>query len=206
VATLGFTRADFDIFKLEGFDERMQQILARVRPRLVRLGNELAPELARKLHLEFFPHVARHARRTVNPPPETWAAFGPSPKGYKRYGYLALCISRFGIHARAVVKSEADHRVEMGRRLANQAAELTKSFKGAPVARYDRWNFEHLPAPGPATDDLWRDLAQGLAKKTGGLDLGFGWPVAEALHADRAEFLDAFRELEPLYRILRSVA
>ncbi len=151
--TLGFTRADFDIFKLEGFDERMQQILGRVRPRLVRLGNDLAPELARKLHLEFFPHVARHARRTVNPPPETWAAFGPSPKGYKRYGYLALCISGFGIHARAVVKSEADNRVEMGRRLANQAAELTRSFKGTSVARYDRWNFERLPAPIPATDE-----------------------------------------------------
>jgi uncharacterized protein YktB (UPF0637 family) len=206
VPTLGFTRADFDIFKLEGFDERMQQILGRVRPRLVRLGNDLAPELARKLHLEFFPHVARHARRTVNPPPETWAAFGPSPKGYKRYGYLALCISGFGIHARAVVKSEADNRVEMGRRLANQAAELTRSFKGTPVARYDRWNFERLPAPIPATDELWCDLAQGLAKKTGGLDLGFGWPVADALKVDRAEFVDAFRELEPLYRVLRSVA
>src|SRR5271157_2404303 len=110
MAGLGFTPTDFAVFKVEGFSERMQQIYARVRPRLMRLGNELAPELARKLHLEFFPHVARHARRTVNPPPETWAAFGPSPKGYKRYGYLALCISGEGIHARAVVKSEADER------------------------------------------------------------------------------------------------
>src|SRR5271170_1601702 len=93
VATLGFTAVDFGVFKVEGFNERMQQIYEHVRPKLVRLGDELAPELARRLHMEFFPHVAKHARRTVNPPPETWAAFGPSPKGYKRYGYLALCIS-----------------------------------------------------------------------------------------------------------------
>src|SRR5271170_572462 len=120
----------------------MQQILGRVRPRLVRLGNDLAPELARKLHLEFFPHVARHARRTVNPPPETWAAFGPSPKGYKRYGYLALCISGAGLHARMVVKAEAERRSEMARGLAGNAALLAKSLRGTAVARYEKWDFK----------------------------------------------------------------
>ncbi len=205
MATLGFTRTDFEVFKIEGFDERMQQIHAHVRPRLLRLGDELAPELARKLHLEFFPHVARHARRTVNPPPETWAAFGPSPKGYKRYGYLALCISGVGVHARAVVKSEADKRPEMARLLRSKAAELAKSFKGAPIARYDKWDFTRIPAAQPEKDELWGELADGIAKKTGGLDVGFGWSVSEALGLDRAELLDAYRELEPLYRILRSV-
>jgi len=92
MAGLGFTPTDFEVFKVPGFSARMQEIYARVRPRLVKLGGELAPELASKLQLEFFPHVAKHVRRSVNPPPETWAAFGPSPRGYKRYGYLALCI------------------------------------------------------------------------------------------------------------------
>src|ERR1700682_2728661 len=124
MAGMGFTPTHFAVFKVEGFNERMQQIYAHVRPKLVRLGDELAPQLARKLHLEFFPHVARHARRTVNPPPETWAAFGPSPKGYKRYGYLALCILGAGLHARTVVKSEADHRSAMGAKIRTKASEL----------------------------------------------------------------------------------
>lgn len=206
MSTLGFTRNHFQVFSIEGFNERMQQIYAHVRPKLLRLGDELAPELARKLHMEFFPHVAKHARRTVNPPPETWAAFGPSPKGYKRYGYLALCISGAGIHARAVVKSEADKRPEMARLLQSKAAELAKSFKGAPIARYDKWDFTRIPPPELETDGLWSELAQGIAKKTGGLDVGFGWSMNEALRLDRAELLDAYRELEPLYRILRSVS
>src|SRR5260370_31423410 len=113
MATLGFSAADFRVFRIEGFNERMAQLYASVRPKLLRLGDELAPELARKLHMEFFPHVAKHARRTVNPPPETWAAFGPSPKGYKRYGYLALCISGAGLHSRAGGKSGADTRPGM---------------------------------------------------------------------------------------------
>ena len=82
MATLGFNRADFQVFEVEGFNERMAQLYATVRPKLLRLGDDLAPQLARKLHLEFFPHVAKHARRTVNPPPETWCAFGPSSRMY----------------------------------------------------------------------------------------------------------------------------
>jgi len=205
VTTLGFKPVDFEVFKIEGFNERMQQIYAHVRPKLVRLGDELAPELARKLHMEFFPHVARHARRTVNPPPETWAAFGPSPKGYKRFGYLALCISGAGLHARAVVKSEADHRPEMARSLKAKAAQLVKSFKGAPLARYDKWDFKTIPAPEPDALEMFSSLADALNKKSGGIDVGFGWTRMGSLRLDRAELLDAFRELEPLYRVLRSV-
>ena len=115
MATLGFIRRDFDVFAIEDFNARMAKIYDLIRPRLIRLGIELAPELSRKLHMEFFPHVPRHMRRTANPPDETWTAFGPSRAGYKRYGYLALCISRAGIHARAVVKSDADQRAGDGR-------------------------------------------------------------------------------------------
>jgi uncharacterized protein YktB (UPF0637 family) len=205
VATLGFTAVDFSVFKVEGFNERMQQIYEHVRPKLIRLGDELAPELARRLHMEFFPHVAKHARRTVNPPPETWAAFGPSPKGYKRYGYLALCISGAGLHARAVVKAEADNRPLMGEKIAARYAQLIKDFKGARIAHYDKWDFTDLPLAEPADKEFFNSLSQALSKKTGGIDLGFGWNVRQAIKLDRAELLDAFRELEPLYRVIRAV-
>jgi uncharacterized protein YktB (UPF0637 family) len=201
----GFTPVDFEVFKVEGFNERMQQIYAHVRPKLIRLGDELAPQLARKMHMEFFPHVAKHARRTVNPPPETWAAFGPSPKGYKRYGYLALCISGAGLHARAVVKSEADKRPEMARNLKSRASQLVKDFKGTKIARYDKWDFHKLPTPEPAETDLFTTLATSLEKKSGGIDLGFGWSVKESLRLDKDEIVEAFQELEPLYRLLRAV-
>jgi uncharacterized protein YktB (UPF0637 family) len=202
---LGFTPSDFAIFKVGGFSARMQQIYARVRPKLVRLGDELAPELSRKLHLEFFPHVARHARRTVNPPAETWTAFGPSPKGYKRYGYLTLCISGTGLHARIVVKAEADRRSEMAHGLATNAARLATSLRGTGIARYEKWDFQALPAETAADDEFFLELAKELGKKTGGMDLGFGWSVPDALRLDRAELLDAYRELEPVYRIVSAV-
>jgi uncharacterized protein YktB (UPF0637 family) len=202
---LGFTPADFGVFKVEGFNERMERIYALVRPKLVRLGDELAPELARNLRMEFFPHVAKHARRTVNPPPETWAAFGPSAKGYKRYGYLALCISGAGVHARVVVKSEADKRPMMAQGLQARGDRLIKELKSTKISRYDGWDFSGLPSPQAADRELFNSLSQALNKKTGGIDLGFGWNVKDAVKLDRAELLDAFRELEPIYRVLRAV-
>jgi uncharacterized protein YktB (UPF0637 family) len=205
VPKLGFTPVDFEVFKVEGFSERMQQIYEHVRPKLVRLGDELAPELARRLHLEFFPHIAKHARRTVNPPPETWAAFGPSPKGYKRYGYLALCISGAGLHARAVVKSDADHRPEMAAGFKRRTGQLIKDFSGTKISRYDKWDFNVLPSSDPVGKELFASLAETLNKKTGVVDVGFGWIVKDALKLDRGELLDAFRELEPIYRVMRAV-
>jgi uncharacterized protein YktB (UPF0637 family) len=204
--TLGFRPRDFEVFSVEGFSARMELIYRHVRPRLVKLGKELAPELSRKLHLEFFPHVAKHARRTVNPPAETWAAFGPSPKGYKRYGYLALCISRTGLHARAVVKTEADHREEMGAKLRAKASDLAKSFRGTKIAHYEKWDFAHLPATTIADPAFFESIADALDKKTGVLDVGFEWRVHDAIRLEPAELLDAFAELEPLYRVLRSVS
>jgi uncharacterized protein YktB (UPF0637 family) len=205
LAKLGFTANDFEVFKVEGFSARMEKIYAHVRPKLLRLGDELAPEMARKLHLEFYPHVARHVRRTVNPPPETWVAFGPSPRGYKRYGYLALCISGAGLHARAVVKSEADSRAEMARGLKAHSAKLVKDFNGTRIARYEKWDFARLPDLAPANSDLFSAMAITLGKKTGWVDLGFGWNVRDSLRLDRAEVIEAFHELAPLYRVFHAV-
>lgn len=206
MATLGFRQADFEVFEVQGFSARMEKLYAYVRPKLIRLGDELAPELARKLHLEFFPHVARHIRRTVNPPPETWVAFGPSPRGYKRYGYLALCISRAGLHVRAVVKSEADSRLGIARQLRTASTKLVKDFEGTSIARYETWDFARLPMPMRADAELFDAMAATLGKKTGWIDLGFGWNVRDSLRLDRAEVIEAFHELEPLYRLFQAVA
>jgi uncharacterized protein YktB (UPF0637 family) len=205
MASLRFSRADFEVFSIEGFSARMEKIHELIRPRLMRLGSELAPELSRKLHLELFPHVAKHMRATASPPAETWTAWGPSPNGYKRYGYLALCVSGAGIHARAVVKAEANRRVEIGQMLKSKASALEKSFRGTRIQRYDKWDGINWPKRVPADAELFTTLGAALEKKTGTLDVGFGWGLRDATRLDRNEVLDAFGELEPLYRVLRDV-
>ena len=206
MATLGFLRRDFDVFAIEDFNIRLAKIDEFVTPRLMRLAPEFNRELSRSLHLDFFPHIARHMRRAANPPAETWAAFGPSRAGYKRLGHLALCVSGVGIHARVIVKSDADKRPEMARAIKSKSADLQQAFRGTKIQQYQNWNCREMPRSSTANADFFEGLADALAKKSGALDAGFGWPVRDALTVDRAEVLDAFRELGPLYSLINSVA
>jgi uncharacterized protein YktB (UPF0637 family) len=206
MATLGFLRRDFEVFAIQDFSARLAKLDEFVTPRLIRLGNDLAPELSRTLHMQFFPHIARHVRHTATPPDQTWAAFGPSRAGYKRHGYLALFVSGVGIHARAVVKPDAENRPEIARAIKSKSADLQKSFRGTKIQQYQNWNCHELPRSSTASADFFEELADALLKKIGGIDVGFGWPLRDALTIDRAEVLDAFRELEPLYRVIHPVA
>jgi len=72
-----YSRGDLDIFSIADFAGRMAAMRAKVRPKLEALGEELAPLLMTNFKQEFFAHTAKHMRRKVNPPDETWVALGP---------------------------------------------------------------------------------------------------------------------------------
>ena len=89
-----FTMDDFTAFEIPGFSERMAAILARIRPKLTSIGEALAPKLSEWIDCPVHVHVAKHARRTVNPPDDTWAAIGRDPRGYKKDVHFKVAISR----------------------------------------------------------------------------------------------------------------
>jgi hypothetical protein len=94
----------------------------------------------------------------------------------------------------------------MGRLLKARGPQLAQSFNGTSIARYEKWDFRQMPDEVAADADFFSALGQTLEKKSGGIDVGFGWKVKEAMRLDREEVIDAFRELEPLYSVLRTVA
>lgn len=72
----GFTNEDFDVFIIDGLEARMEALKETIRPKLEALGQHFAPTLSALTGDEMFVHVAKHARRTINPPKDTWVAFG----------------------------------------------------------------------------------------------------------------------------------
>ena len=203
MATIGFTRDDFEVFGIPTFQERMEAIKAHVRPRLIEIGKQLHPALNDLDQGEVFQHVAKYARRTVNPPPETWVAFGPSARGYKKFGYFGLVISGGGLHTRIVVKDEAENRPRMAKMLVDRAKALAEVFGKRELARYDRWDFAGMPEMVKPTAAFWKGVAEALAKKTGGLDVGFGWPAARAVKLTDKHVREAFETLAPVYELTR---
>jgi hypothetical protein len=202
---LGFSQDDFAVFALPGFAVRMAAIRERLRPRLEALGDRIAPEVSRLVGTDHFAHVARHQRRTVTPPAETWVALGPSPRGYKMFPHLLVAVSRGGLHARATVRNEcgARPRMAMAAMIAQQAPQLGRTLGRVEVRSYDRWDTEGFPEQAePGEPEFWREIAARLALKGGLLDLGVGWPAARAPGLTLGDVVPAFRALLPLYKRL----
>ncbi|SDL78368.1 YktB family protein [Sediminibacillus halophilus] len=86
----GFTNEDFATFDIEGLDARMEAIRERIQPKFQLIGNELTEHLAAQLGNEMFLHIAQHARRSVNPPADTWLAVAANKRGYKKHPHFQV--------------------------------------------------------------------------------------------------------------------
>ena len=81
---------DFDVFSIEGLENRMNALQTLIQPKFHTLGRHFADRLSSHGTDEFFPHVAKHARRTVNPPNDSWVAFAPAKRGYKALPHFQI--------------------------------------------------------------------------------------------------------------------
>lgn len=86
----GFTEIDFDVFQIDGLANRMQAIQQHIQPKFNQIGIELTDYLAAKLGNEMYLHIAKHARRTVNPPKDTWLAVADNKRGYKKHPHFQV--------------------------------------------------------------------------------------------------------------------
>ncbi|CAM3955680.1 DUF1054 domain-containing protein [Paenibacillus alkaliterrae] len=89
-AIIGFTQADFDVFQLQGLEERMAAIQNQIQPKFRAIGERLSADIAVHAGNEMYLHVARHARRKVNPPKDTWLAICSNKRGYKAHPHFQL--------------------------------------------------------------------------------------------------------------------
>jgi uncharacterized protein YktB (UPF0637 family) len=188
---------DFRVFDLPGFAARMAAIRARVRPKLERLGAVLAPEVAGLVGVELHAHVARHARRTVNPPDDTWVAFGPDRRGYKKAPHFKIAVSRDALR----------FLFELGPELAGKPAWVRAWKRDAPrlrtaLARAEglAWfRNEHDDLPAARLDELdpagWTRLGEELTRtRDGQLVLGRRVDAADAGRWRGSDYARAARE------------
>lgn len=80
----------FDTFHMEGLAERMEAIQTRIQPIFKRIGDALIDDMTALIGSEMYVHIAKHARRTVNPPNDTWMAFAGNKRGYKKHPHFQV--------------------------------------------------------------------------------------------------------------------
>ncbi|MGM7720216.1 YktB family protein [uncultured Metabacillus sp.] len=86
----GFTAEDFQTFTIDGLEERMEAIRTRIQPKFLEIGQVLTEELSVSLQTEMYLHIAKHARRTKNPPKDTWLAIAANKRGYKQHPHFQV--------------------------------------------------------------------------------------------------------------------
>ncbi len=170
-----FTAKDFQIFDIPEFAERMAAIRTGIRPKLETIGNTLLPPLARIANAEVFPHVAKHARRTVNPPDDTWVAFGPDRRGYKKVPHFKVAVSRHCVRFLFEIGPEHAAKPEWAKAWKREAPRLARLLGQARELAW--FKTEHDEEPAAALADLdgagWKALGDELTRtRDGQLVLG----------------------------------
>jgi uncharacterized protein YktB (UPF0637 family) len=204
----GFRSSDFKVFDIPDFKPRMEAIRTRIRPKLEAAGRDLLPDVSRIGGEEAFTHVAKHARRTVNAPADTWVAFACDRRGYKKHCHFKVAVSRGAVRFLFEAGPElADkpHWAAAWKRHAPQLVPVLRRAKG--LAWFKN---EHDEAPAAALTDLSADEVARLAdeltrKRDGQLVLGRAVPAQEATRWQPRDYVRAAREtfqvLAPLYRL-----
>jgi uncharacterized protein YktB (UPF0637 family) len=204
----GFTASDFKVFDIAGFKPRMDAIKTRIRPKLEAAGRDLLADVARVGGAPAFAHVAKHARRTVNPPGDTWVAFAGDKRGYKKHCHFKLAVSRGAVRFLFEAGPEYADKKRWAAAWKRHAPRLVPVLRQAKGLAW--FKNEHDDEPAASLTDLPADdvarLCDTLTRtRDGQLVLGRAVSAEEAAGWTPKDYARAAREtfhlLAPLYRL-----
>ena len=199
-----WNQQDFEVFETPGLEKRMEALIARVRPKFEELGKDYSSFFSGMTGEEFYSHVAKHMRRTVNPPNDSWVAFAPHKRGYKAVPHFQIGLWNSHVFVILAVIYEASGKSAMAERLlaSNAFEALPKDFM---------LSGDHMK---PVASDLDELSSEGIGRllvrlrdiKKGELVIGRHITREEAVQMTTEEFNtaveDTFTQLLPIYDIL----
>jgi uncharacterized protein YktB (UPF0637 family) len=201
----GFGKEDFDAMTVPGLEGRMNAIIGTVRPKLEALGLDLSPVLSELCGESMVAHVAKHARRSVNPPADTWVAWSRNPRGYKGHPHFQIGIWPTHVFVQFAIIYECPDKTVF----AERALRELSSVRGAVPDSFV-WSKDHTVPGGEAHGSLSdEDLAEWLhrlqtvkaAEITCGIHVQPSDPVLANGPALLRKAQETFETLLPLYRM-----
>jgi uncharacterized protein YktB (UPF0637 family) len=202
-----FSAKDFKVFEIPGFAGRMQALRARIQPRLASIGESLAPRLSSLVDAPLYVHVARHLRRTVNPPDDTWVAFGRDRRGYKKDAHFRVSVSGRSVRLLFEAGPEYYAKSEWARGWTRLLPEIAGSLQKNGLGWF---NDEHEDTQSKLLSKMDIKDLSALAKeltrrKDGQLVLGRSIAVEDFLRLSGRQFedlaLETFKPMVPLFGI-----
>jgi uncharacterized protein YktB (UPF0637 family) len=201
----GFTKEDFQTFEVEGLEARMEAIISRIRPKFEQLSYELLPTLEAQTGDEMYTHIAKHARRTVNPPKDTWVAFSSNKRGYKQHPHFQIGLWGTHLFVWFALIYEAPIKASYGKVFANKIEEIMTKIPSDYV-----WSMDHMKPEAMQQSEMditdFKKMADRLQNvKKSELLCGIHIDRNDPLLADGDKLLQkietTFKTLIPLYQL-----
>lgn len=197
----GWTPNDFQAFHIKGLDERMEAIRERIQPKFQAVGETLADDVASKAGDEMFLHIAKHARRTKNPPDSTWMALCHDKRGYKKHPHFQVGLFDDHLFIWLALINEFSRKKEVGQALLEQKEDIVKTIPGDYMISPDHTKNE---ASALKDTDLQKALERFRDVKKGEFLIGRRIASDDPILQDGDVFLQTARQtletLIPLYR------
>ncbi|MBQ0139226.1 MAG: DUF1054 domain-containing protein [Kurthia sp.] len=203
-----WTQKDFDVFTTPGLEQRMAALIENVRPKFEELGGHFAAYFSTQLNEEFFPHVAKHARRKTNPPNDSWVAFAPYKRGYKAMPHFQIGLFDTHVFINLAVIYEAPNKEKIANTLLHNLETLEQLPKDFYISG------DHM---SPKTDFISTSLEDGFAEKLltrfrdvkkGEIIIGLKILSEDAIKLSSEELLNriesTFEALLPVYKLMVS--
>ncbi|RCW46612.1 YktB family protein [Paenibacillus prosopidis] len=201
----GFTQADFDVFGLEGLEERMAAIQNLIQPKFRAIGEQLSVDAAVHAGNEMYLHVARHARRKVNPPKDTWLAICSNKRGYKAHPHFQLGLFDDHLFLWLALIYEVPNKSNIAAAYLNQLDDVIAAVPKDYVLSQDHMKKESTVIGDMSRQDWTNALVRFRDVKKAELLIGRHIKANDALLRDGDALLQfastTYETLMPLYRM-----
>lgn len=201
----GFAQHDFDTFAIEGLDGRMEAIRERIQPKFKALGDSLAQDLSVLSGTEMFLHIAKHLRRKVNPPVDTWLAICPNKRGYKQVPHFQVGLFDDRVFIWLALIYELPNKSNIATTYMKEIDRLQKEIPSDFVLSFDHMKKDVTPLSeldrSGWNDALVRFRDVKKAELLIGRNLSFKDPVLEKPAELELLIKQTFEKLIPLYKM-----
>jgi uncharacterized protein YktB (UPF0637 family) len=201
----GFTETDFHTFQIEGLEERMESIRENIQPKFREIGSILSQDLSALIGNEMYLHIAKHARRTVNPPKDTWLAICHDKRGYKKHPHFQIGVFDDHVFIWLAYIYELPNKKEIASNFLKKANMVRDLIPNSYVISLDHTKKESLKVSDLNKIEFNKALERFHDVKSAELLLGQHIQVGNPLLKDGEGFIqfarETFQTLLPIYRL-----
>ncbi|MBM7659521.1 uncharacterized protein YktB (UPF0637 family) [Bacillus mesophilus] len=201
----GFVTEDFQTFCIDGLDQRMEAIKENIQPKFREIGGILSNELSVLTGNEMFLHIAKHARRTVNPPKDTWLAICHDKRGYKKHPHFQVGLFDDHVFIWLAYIYELPNKADMAEKFLKQSSDMYKKIPKDFVISQDHMKKDSLAMNNLSENEFVEVINRFKNVKKAEFLVGKQIPANDPLLSNGEEFLDLVKEtyetLLPIYKL-----